>query len=375
MSAPVLMVDDEPRVLDGLRRSLHGKVVIATASSGADGLAKVDAALAEKRPFPVVVSDMMMPGMNGAEFLRQVAERSPDSILMLLSGQADLESTISAVNSGHLFRFLTKPCSPEDLQRAVAAAQRQHELVHAEKELIEKTLNGAVEVLTQVLALTNPEALGRTKRVRTLVEGVMRLLPVSDIWELRLAAMLGQIGCVAVPDELMHRKTGGERLTAQEEDIYCRHATLARDLLARIPRLERVAEWVGVQEERTVFTYESGPLPAGLVFAAVMAFIAESERGGEPWAAASRLASSRRFPARLTDVLVEASASTGGGIPHPVSAADMKVGMELCQDVYTKTGMRLVKKGEVLSEMLAARLENFAESVGVEEPITVIDPV
>ena len=103
----ILLVDDEPRVLDGLRRALRGRYELDTAGSGAEGLAAVEAAVGEGAPFEVIVSDMMMPAMTGAEFLTKARGVLPDAVLMILSGQADLNSTIAAVNDANLFRFLT----------------------------------------------------------------------------------------------------------------------------------------------------------------------------------------------------------------------------------------------------------------------------
>src|ERR1700754_1144962 len=110
MANRVLVVDDEPRVLDGLRRTLGAKYNVAVALSGAEGLKKLQQGRGSSNPFAVVVSDMMMPEMNGAEFLAKASEVNPDAVLMILSGQADLRSTIAAVNNSKLFRFIAKPC-------------------------------------------------------------------------------------------------------------------------------------------------------------------------------------------------------------------------------------------------------------------------
>ena len=102
MSNRVLFVDDEPKVLDGIRRQLRNRLDVETANGAAAGLALIES----KGPFAVVVSDMRMPEMNGARFLAKVNEIAPDTVRMVLSGQADLDSTVAAVNEGHIFRFL-----------------------------------------------------------------------------------------------------------------------------------------------------------------------------------------------------------------------------------------------------------------------------
>src|SRR5215211_3563188 len=104
MGDRVLMVDDEPRILDGMRRTLHGSYKILTAESGEAGLELQRQAIEAGDPFAVIVSDMRMPSMNGAQFLTAARAADADAVRLILSGQADLESTIAAVNDADLFR-------------------------------------------------------------------------------------------------------------------------------------------------------------------------------------------------------------------------------------------------------------------------------
>src|SRR5919108_3505283 len=163
----VLCDDDEPHVLEGLRDSLRRSFDVSVADSGSAGLA-----LLEKDPdgYAVVVSDMRMPGMSGAAFLSQAKRVAPNAVRVLLTGHADVEAAISAVNDGQLFRFLTKPCSREELLRTCAAALGQHRLLVAERVLLHQTLRGAIKALVDVLALTNPAAFGRAIRLRSGVK-------------------------------------------------------------------------------------------------------------------------------------------------------------------------------------------------------------
>ena len=121
MSRKVLFVDDEPNILEGVRRQLRKLVTLDTATSAEEGLKVV----LENGPYAVVISDMRMPHMNGTKFLIQVREASPDTVRMILSGQADIDSTIAAINDAQIFRFLIKPCSGEHLVSAVEAGLQQ----------------------------------------------------------------------------------------------------------------------------------------------------------------------------------------------------------------------------------------------------------
>src|SRR5829696_4359 len=138
MIGKILCVDDERNVLEAYQRSLRKEFHIEIATSGAEGLAAVES----QGPYAVIVSDMRMPGMDGIRFLAKVKEKAPDSVRIMLTGNADQQTAIEAVNEGNIFRFLTKPCPPETLAKALSAGLQQYWLVVAEKELLEKTLSG-----------------------------------------------------------------------------------------------------------------------------------------------------------------------------------------------------------------------------------------
>lgn len=124
MPDEILFVDDEPQVLDGLKRMLYKEFEVDTAVG-------TDQALTAIRvcgPYSVVVSDMRMPGMNGAQFLAQVRQTAPDTVRMLLTGYTDLNAAVAAVNEGNIFRFLTKPWAKEVLATAITTGLVQHPL-------------------------------------------------------------------------------------------------------------------------------------------------------------------------------------------------------------------------------------------------------
>jgi CheY-like chemotaxis protein len=389
----VLMVDDEPNILSGYRRTLRGKFIVMTANSGAEGLTMLERALATGQGFPVIVSDMKMPQMDGAEFLSQAKQLQPDAVQMLLSGQADLESTIAAVNNGNLFRFLTKPCATEDLELALSAAFGQYQLVRAERDLLEKTLSGAVEVLTQVLALASPETFTRTQQVQHLVDSMAKTLKVRD-WRLPLAAMLSQIGCLSVPPEVLHRARNGGELDDEEAQSYQRHPQAAQQLLQRIPRLEDVAAWVGDQPVRLPGSAEPDvPAPAGaapgvpaprsadpaqgavppepnLLLRVALDFLASRDATSDPGAALGRLTASAVYPDAVLSALRRGAASLAPpSVLRDLTVEQVSVGMILDADVETLNGMVLVRKGELVTEMVAMRLANFARTAGIKEPL------
>ena len=356
------MVDDEQRLLDGLRRALHGRYAIDFTTSGADGLTRITDA---PDPYAVVVSDMMMPVMNGAEFLAHTRDISPDSVQIILSGQADLTSTIAAVNDGNLFRFLTKPCAPDTLTRALDAALHQHRLIIAERELLQRTLDGTVELLTDLMKATSPLAAARSEQLRTLVDAVTP----PQAWEPRIAAMLGQVGLLAIPAEVLSRVRAGETLDHETETLYHSHPQLAYELIKRIPRLERVAAWVATQPLTPTDKPTSEPDPDQTPYTAAVAFVVGIEAGATPTTVAATLT---HYPHDLIDSLLHAYTTAKVRKPRKVTGAEFMVGMVVDQDVVTTNGLILVRAGELLTETMAIRLRHFAEGVGIIEPVTVL---
>lgn len=375
MTDRVLFVDDEPRILDGLRRSLHGHYDFDTATSGLEGLALIDAATT---PYAVVVSDMMMPAMTGAEFLTRAHAASPDTVQMILSGEAELGSTIAVVNDGNLFRFLTKPCAAEAMTRALDAALAQNRLVHSERELLDHTLNGAVEVLTELMSATNPAEFNRTERVKAIIGTLLLKLTVADPWELRIAAMLGQVGLMAVPASVIAQVRAGDEVSPEAAEIYRSHPSLGADLIRRIPRLQNVAEWVAAQPvtmadaTAAVVDPPEAPVTAHEVYVTVMAFTAGADAGLSPRRVHTALAACRHYRKDLLDDVLAAYELSVVRRPRQVKGTQLTVGMQVEQDVLTTTGLVLIRAGETLTESMAIRLRHFASGVGVIEPINVL---
>ena len=237
MSKPrVLLVDDEPNVLESLRDILYRSFDVETALGGAEGLEKLQV----DGPFEVLVTDMRMPGIGGAEVLADGSRRlAPDTVRLLLTGHADIDAAIEAVNSGQVFRFLTKPCARETLVRALVDAANQHRLLTSERVLLEQTLSGAVQALTDVLALVNPVAFGRATRLRCMAGDFACTVHLDDPWQVEMAAMLSQVGCLSLPQETAERYYRGDELSVDELALVERLPLVAARLLRPHPQAGR----------------------------------------------------------------------------------------------------------------------------------------
>ena len=259
MNEKILCVDDESNILQALQRQLRRQFRVETALSGAEGLEVITS----DGPFAVIVSDMRMPGMDGIQFLSAVREQAPESVRVMLTGNADQQTAMDAVNEGQIYRFLTKPCPTETLVATLAAGVRQYQLVTAEKELLEKTLRGSVKVLTDVLSLANPTAFGHASRVRRMVQKLCKQLNVDQPWQCEIAAMLSQIGCVTVPSSTLNKIYHGQTLSDDESQMMAAHPSIGRELVANIPRLESVAEIIGSQQKCFDGSDTQADTPAG----------------------------------------------------------------------------------------------------------------
>lgn len=252
----ILFVDDDPETLASYGRALRKKYDLDLARGPVRGLE----AVAENGPYAVVVSDLRMPGMDGVEFFSRLRKTCPDTVRIMLTGYADIRSAMDAVNTGHVFRFLAKPCAEEELEAALAAAVEQYGLVTAERTFLKGTLRGTIKVLTDLLALLNAKAHGRSARVKRIVLDVARYLGIPEPWRLELTVMLSQIGCAVLPEKMLADmlETGG--LDPRRQRLFDQHPRIAGDLLENIPRLSEVAGAVRYQEKR----YDgSGPPPGG----------------------------------------------------------------------------------------------------------------
>ncbi len=238
MSNTVLLVDDEVNITNSFRRTLRNHVKLEVANSGQEALEK----FAEKQ-YSVVVSDMKMPGMSGLELLEKIKSQSPDTVRMMFTGNSDQKTAVDAVNIGDIFRFINKPCSPQDLLAHLKAAQKQYDLVMAEKVLLNKTLKGVISVLTEVIRMVNPEQTQYSNRVISHMQNLARAAGMKPHWSFEPMVELSQLGYILFPDKTSDNpvpSTSGLQLHAPE---------LAADLIKKIPRLESIGRAILYQSK------------------------------------------------------------------------------------------------------------------------------
>lgn len=381
MNAPtekILFVDDDLNILSGYMRALRKHGQFETAVGAENGLLMLE----HDGPYAVVISDRQMPQMDGVRFLSKVREKSPDTVRIMLTGNADLESTIELVNQGNLFRFLTKPCSVEVIGKAIDDALQQYRIMLAERELLEKTLRGSVQVLVDILSMVDPNSFGRSQRLKDRIGPLARMLGVTNVWELELAALLSQIGCVTIPANVTAKSNTPQALSAVERDLLASVPEIGRKLLMNIPRLQNVAEIVLYQHKH--FNGEGFPLtqvsgeniPLGSRLLLILQDLLQLEdNGATPSQAVDQLIKrAGRYDPKLLELLVKAYAGKvwrKEELIRQVAVKGLQIGDTLVSDVFNQDGMLLMTSGHKLTSATLEKLLNFARLYGVKEPISV----
>lgn len=354
MNTDILFVDDEKNILDSFRLNLRKKYRVDTALGPLEGLEKIKSS----GPFAVIVSDLKMPDMDGIQFLSKVQELAPDTVRVMLTGHADLESAILAVNSGHVFRFLTKPAAPEDVIRTLDAAIHQHALIVGEKELLRGTLRGIIRVLTDLLGLISPEAFGRSERARRLAMGIAKELNIKNTLNLDLAAMLCQLGCISLPGGILDKVSQGQELSAEDKQLYIMHPQVAAMLLANIPRLDKPTEIIRLQDSSLVDAPHA-PMEARILKTS-LDYDLHIQRGKAAHEAIDLLRQGVGVYAPLVvDALERFVVGQGGTVRRTLALADLKEGMILDEPLLSKDNVMIMAKGQEIGPAALLSLQKY----------------
>lgn len=373
MEQAILFVDDEPHVLAGLKRQLRNRYVLETAEGTEAALSLFE----EGRRFAIVVSDMRMPGMDGVELLKRVRSVDPKAIRMVLTGQADLNATVGAVNIGNIFRFLTKPCPTEDMCAALDAGLDQYRLVETERQLLEDTLQGSVGLLVDILAMVAPSTFSRSGRVQRVMGQLVQLLGAESTWELELAGKLSLIGYLSVPHDVLEKQRTGQILDEDEVGLLAEHPVHARGLLGKIPRLENVAEIVGAQARlpdpdslpSAVTDWPVATLGAQALAAAV-AFDERLSAGGDALSAYRAVHEAGCVHPKVVAALARVRVHEDAAV-RLIGASELHAGMVLDEDVRTTDDHLLLSHGYEVTEPIILRLRSHASRGVLVEPFRV----
>jgi response regulator RpfG family c-di-GMP phosphodiesterase len=376
----VLLVDDEKNVLEAYRRNLRRHSEVETALGGNEGLETIS----EKGPFAVVISDLRMPGMDGVQFLTRVRDIAPKTVRMILTGHADLQNAIDAVNEGYIFRFLTKPCATQALINAISDGIRQYQLVTAEKVLLEKTLNGSIKALCEVLAFTAPEALANASRITRYVLRIAERINYPEKWQLETAARLSLIGCVMLPEEIIQKVNRGLNLSSSEQLVFQKHPSFASRLISHIPRMEVISEIIYYQNKRfdgsgpPEETVAGEDIPLGSRILKLVLDFDSLEAEGNSREEAVEILEKRTgwYDPRMVEALKEI-VETSENNPLDTTMLpleEVKTGMILAEDIFSPEGQPVFFRGQDIGTQTLVMLKQFIETHGLSSDIRVMLP-
>lgn len=248
MNYKILIVDDEPANLRLLERLFRRDYLIIAAESGAEGLE-----LLKMHDVSLIISDQRMPGMTGIEFLKRTAEMRPHTVRIVLTGYTDVNSLVEAINSGVVYRYVTKPWINEDLQQTVVKAIEHSLIIKNQYELALRNERLAVQLtrMKQAFARLISDALyfkdsilhEHSQRASgyAVAIGHRFNLNVSELEQLSLAAFLHDVGQIGVPDNIRHKTSP---LTDEENQTVSRCAERGLQMLASIPDMNEIARVV-----------------------------------------------------------------------------------------------------------------------------------
>ncbi|MBI5108574.1 MAG: response regulator [Rhodocyclales bacterium] len=415
--ATLLLVDDEANILSSLRRLLRSTGhTIHTAESGAAGLA-----ILEREAVDLVISDMRMPEMNGAQFLEQVRDRWPATTRILLTGYADVSSTIDAINRGEIFRYISKPWDDEPLKLTIRDALETHRLRNENARLLVLTraqneelaqLNAGLEqkvaartaeveqvnsflklandrlkqnflvsikVFSGFMELRGGAMVGHSRRVADLARklAVKLQVPVKDQQDIFIAALLHDIGKIGFSDALLARPVS--RMSGDDLGVYRHHAAAGEAALMPLVELKEAAGIIRAHHER--FDGQGFPdgLQAGFIPLGARILAVANDYDGlqigtladkhfPPDEAREALARSRgkRYDPQVLDAFFEL---IGGPVPEPVSEkavtpAQLAPGMVLARDFFARDGVLLLAADYVLDPPLIRQIQLMAQRDG-----------
>lgn len=367
----VLCVDDEKNVLDSFRRLLRKDFDLNTATSGADGIALIE----QNGPYAVVVSDFKMPGMNGVEFLARAKEIAPDTIRVMLTGQAEENTAAQAINDGKIFRFLNKPISSSSFIQCLKDSIRQYELIHAERDILEKTLKGSIEAMTDILSLANPLAFSRATRVQEYCKQVGSALGVEDLWQLEVAAMLSHLCFVTIPKDTLEKKENGIGLDPVEIQMFEDLPQITNKIIGHIARLEPILEIINkAQSDDSLSTISMSDNIAvcAAIFRTIIRFDELIEKGYGKLEAIRDLNNYKtRYHQTVLDQLKSIKIRELGVQTRKIGINQIRVGMVLNESIKTAEGLTVAPKGFVVNELIRQLLKNLYLQDAIPEIVEV----
>ena len=415
----LLCVDDEANILSALKRLFRTQGYhILTATSGKAGLE-----LLEKEQGDLVICDMRMPEMNGAQFLEQVRARWPNTVRLLLTGYAEMSATVDAINKGGIYRYISKPWEDTDMvilvkealerlqlerekRRLEALTQRQNEelkvlntsleeKVRARTADLQKTMQAlseaheklkkgfitSVRVFSNLIELRGGAVSGHSRRVAELARNLAQRmkLPEPEAQDVFLAALLHGIGKIGLPDKLLEKPFSS--LAGEERAEVVKHPIKGQAALMALEQLNGAAKIIRSHHERfDGMGYPDGLTGLGIPLGARILAVANDFHEVQKGALLSKQLSveqavdfirdgrGKRYDPAVVDVFHQvmgiAVAPAGAAGESAVHTGQLLPGMALTRDLITRDGVMLLAKDYMLDESLIEQIRTFERTDG-----------
>jgi DNA-binding response OmpR family regulator len=381
MRGNVMVVDDSASNLKLLERVLVEQgLSVRTFLRGAAALAA-----AKQEPPDLFLLDINMPEMSGYEVCERLKADGPLSGIpvIFLSALSGGEDRVKGFRVGAV-DYIPKPFEIREVQARVETHLKLRRAQQVERELLERTLGGAVTALWELVQLTSPVLALRSRAIREIVCWIATRVPTRDPWQCELAATLCLVGCITLPDEVFERGYAGQDLSPDEAQMFRAHPERAARLLSGIPRLEVVAEIIRNQQSSekdlaAMTTSEFQAVRHAKQGAYILHLALELDRrihqGVGYRSAVAQLRSLGRFDGAILDALDSYSPTPPNFEVLHLPIGQIRAGMVLAEDVWTNDGRLLIlKKGTDLTPTWIERLENFAKARGLQQRLCVRNP-
>ncbi len=428
----ILLVDDEPNITKALKRLLmqDDQYDVLTAAAGADALLILENHL----DVGVIISDQRMPQMTGVEFLAQARKVTPDAIRILLTGYADIEASIGAINQGAVFRYLTKPWDDNDLLQVVGEAARNFQLI-AENErlnklvakqnielqewntrlkqrvlaqtaqiraksdavaeanqLLRRSFRETIEALSGLIEIRDRRTSGHSRNVTKLVAAMTTELQVNEEESETIcsAALLHDIGKISLPEHLLGVPPA--KMTEKDLDAYHLHPIRGQAAIDMVPALRDVGVIIRHHHEHIDGSGFPDELRGRRIpFGSRIICVADTfERALVHYPERTALDSAlqeltplwgKKLDADLRVILETAAPTVFGHLDMSaevtklhVKPKDLKPGMQLLRDLYSGTGVMLLNKGTIFDETAIALVKRRYQIDPFEIDIPILIP-
>jgi CheY-like chemotaxis protein len=370
----IIVVDDQPANLKLLEDLLtqQGHAV----RSFPRGRLALDA-MARNTP-DLILLDINMPEMNGFEVCKRLKadEKLAAIPVLFLSALNETKDKLNAFRSGGV-DYITKPFQLEEVRARVETHLELHRARQRERDLLERTLNGAVKALSDLAHLTSPSLTERSGAVRSMVVHMVEQLRLPDPWQYELASILCLIGCITLPSDAFEHAYVGDNASSEEQQMYRAHPDVGFQLISRIPRLENVAEMIRLQQVETSNWASNDVAERGSRMLKTAQELDRRTLRGIPFQTAcdQLRAAPGKYPTTLLESLKDYSPNRVHFEVKRLAAPQLLPGMILEDDVVTDDGsLTVISKGTTLTVTLVERVRNFARTRGVREPIQVRAP-